>query len=100
MSNTIIESRKPISDLINSQINKNDPRVHSDKHYKNARSLVLQYVKSPEKLTESSHMYKLLLAAFDCKYEGKKEHTIIANRLFRSNKAQGLYKRIEEIQGM
>lgn len=101
-NNQIVESKKPIISIINSQINNNDISFFSDRNYNNSRNLILNYFKNPEKLNSSSHVFPLFLAAFDTVYntgssQSAKSHTTLINRLFRKNKGRSMYLRIEEL---
>lgn len=96
----IHDNKKPIKDMINGQINRHVPNTRVQSNYANELSLLARYIKSPETLETRTPIYSSVLLAFDRKYEGKERHAVVLNRLFRNNKAEGLYKRIEELEGL
>ncbi|WP_210499121.1 hypothetical protein [Vibrio crassostreae] len=96
----IHENKKPIRSMINGQINRHVPNIRAQRNYANELSLLARYIKNPETLKTRTPIYSSVLLAFDRKYEGKERHAVVLNRLFRNNKAEGLYKRIEELEGL
>ena len=96
----IHKNKKPIKDMINGQINRHVPNIRVQRNYANELSLLARYIKNPETLETKTPIYGSLLLAFDRKYEGKNRHAVVLNRLFRKNKAEGLYKRIEVLEGL
>lgn len=92
-------AKKPIYDVINGQINRLDPKYHDDKKYRNARSLVYRYVMNPSEVHKIRHLNGRFLAAMVRDIEGNKDpHTVIAHRLFKQNKARGLFIELEKIR--
>lgn len=101
----IIKDTSPIKNMVNGQINKQDTNFFEDAKYRNARSLILQYFKKPEKLNKNSSLYSKFIAAMDSVYCTNKEkgncpHTALINRLFRNNKGEALYKHLERLEGL
>lgn len=95
-----VESRKPITDIINRQINRHNKLDLDDRNYHNARQLVYSYVSNPEKLDKSSHIYSRFLEASEGKHSGTDKHAVVLYRLFRANKAEALFKRIEQLENL
>lgn len=101
----IVESKRPISDLIHSQINNNNKTFFDDKRYHNTRVLILSYFNNPSKLRKDTIMYQHFLKAFDCvvntgSTDKSERHVVMINRLFRKNKGEAMYKHLEALQGL
>lgn len=100
----VINTKAPISEIIHSQINKNDVSFFKDDK-SNARNTVLGYFRKPELLQQNARLFSCFVNAMDSKYNtGKSKnncpHTALISRLFRKNKGEAIYKRIEELQGL
>lgn len=93
------QAKKTIYDMINGQINRLDQNYYDDKKYRNARSLVYRYVMNPTQVHKYRNLNSELLAAMTHDIEGNKNpHTVIAHRLFKQNKAEGLFAELEKIR--
>ena len=100
----VISSREPISQLINAQINKSDSRYQEDKKYHNARQSMYRYLQNPEMLHKDYKTLGNFFKAIDEVYKtgdskSASAHVVVLNRIFRKNKGEALYKKIEELKG-
>ncbi len=95
----IVETRKPITSLINQQINRliNDHQRGSS--YTNARSLIASFIKDPKRVHRHTHMATHFLIAMEevekKTNDSKQAHTVVIRRLWKQDKARALFKEME-----